>query len=70
MAYLRSQSWISSIVGGCETLAQLQQNLNLFRGAKLTAEQAEEVERSLPVAPDNLLNPSKWKVAHEQPALR
>lgn len=70
LAYLRSQSWISSIVVGCETLEQIQHNLNLFRGPKLTVEQAEEVERSLQVAPESLLNPSMWRVAHEQPALR
>jgi spore coat polysaccharide biosynthesis protein SpsF (cytidylyltransferase family)/aryl-alcohol dehydrogenase-like predicted oxidoreductase len=70
LTYLRSQSWISSIVVGCETLAQLQHNLNLFRGPKLTTEQSEEVERALPVAPDDLLNPAKWKVPHEQPAVQ
>jgi aryl-alcohol dehydrogenase-like predicted oxidoreductase len=70
LAYLRSQSWISSIVVGCETLAQLQHDLNLFRGPKLTTEQSEEVERALPLAPDDLLNPAKWKVPHEQPTVQ
>jgi spore coat polysaccharide biosynthesis protein SpsF len=69
VAYLRSQSWISSVVVGCETLGQLQNNLELFLRPKLTAEQTEEVERSLPRAPEDLLNPAKWKAPHEQPAL-
>jgi aryl-alcohol dehydrogenase-like predicted oxidoreductase len=68
LAYLRAQSWISSIVVGCETLAQLRDNLDFMRGPRLTAEQSEEVEHSLPMAPDSLLNPTKWIVPHEQPA--
>jgi len=45
-------------------MSQLEQNLKLFRLPKLTSEQCEEIERSLAVAPDELLNPSKWKLAH------
>ena len=63
LAYSRSQSWIASIVVGCETLGQLQHNLELFRLPKLTREQCEVVEHSLPAASEDLLNPSKWKVA-------
>jgi aryl-alcohol dehydrogenase-like predicted oxidoreductase/spore coat polysaccharide biosynthesis protein SpsF (cytidylyltransferase family) len=70
VAYLRSQSWISSVVIGCETIGQLGQNLEQFRRPKLTVEQADEVERSLPRATEDLLNPAKWKVPHEQPAVR
>jgi spore coat polysaccharide biosynthesis protein SpsF len=63
LAYSRAEAWISSIVVGCETLVQLQHNLELFRRPKLTREQCEVVEHSLPAAPEDLLNPSKWKVA-------
>jgi spore coat polysaccharide biosynthesis protein SpsF len=70
IAYLRSQSWIASVVVGCETLGQLRHNLELFRKPRLALEQAEEVERTLPRAPEELLNPAKWKVPHEQPVLR
>jgi spore coat polysaccharide biosynthesis protein SpsF (cytidylyltransferase family)/aryl-alcohol dehydrogenase-like predicted oxidoreductase len=70
LAYLRGQPWITSIVVGCDTLAQLHGNLECFRSPRLTAEQCAEVEWSLPRAPDSLLNPVKWKIQHEQPALR
>jgi len=64
LAYVRSQAWVTSLVVGCETRSQLEQNLGLFRLPELTAEQCQEVERSLPLAPDELLNPSKWNLAH------
>jgi spore coat polysaccharide biosynthesis protein SpsF len=64
LAYVRSQAWVTSLVVGCETMSQLEQNLRLFRLPKLTSEQCEEIERSLAVAPDELLNPSKWNLAH------
>jgi aryl-alcohol dehydrogenase-like predicted oxidoreductase/spore coat polysaccharide biosynthesis protein SpsF (cytidylyltransferase family) len=64
LAYVRSQAWVTSLVVGCDTMSQLEQNLKLFRLPKLTSEQCEEIERSLAVAPDELLNPSKWKLAH------
>jgi aryl-alcohol dehydrogenase-like predicted oxidoreductase len=64
LAYVRAQSWITSLVVGCETTSQLKENLKLFRLPALTLEQCDEIEHSLPVAPDDLLNPAKWKPAH------
>jgi len=64
LAYVRSLPWVTSVVVGCETMSQLEQNLEFFRLPNLTAEQCEEIESSLPVAPDDLLNPSRWKLAH------
>jgi aryl-alcohol dehydrogenase-like predicted oxidoreductase/spore coat polysaccharide biosynthesis protein SpsF (cytidylyltransferase family) len=68
LAYVRSQSWITSAVVGCETLEQVKENLRLFCQPKLTAEQCAELESSLPRAPEGLLNPSQWKLVHEQSA--
>jgi aryl-alcohol dehydrogenase-like predicted oxidoreductase len=62
-AYIRSLPWITSVVVGCETLTQLQQNLDHFLRPKLTDEQCEELERVFPRAPEALLNPSKWTAA-------
>jgi spore coat polysaccharide biosynthesis protein SpsF (cytidylyltransferase family)/aryl-alcohol dehydrogenase-like predicted oxidoreductase len=67
-AYVRSQSWITSVVVGCETLEQLNENLRLFCLPKLSAAQCAELESSLPRAPENLLNPSQWKLVHEPSA--
>jgi spore coat polysaccharide biosynthesis protein SpsF (cytidylyltransferase family)/aryl-alcohol dehydrogenase-like predicted oxidoreductase len=64
LAYVRSQTWVTSLVVGCETMAQLEHNLRLFRLPKLTSEECEEIERSLSAAPADLLNPSKWNLAH------
>jgi aryl-alcohol dehydrogenase-like predicted oxidoreductase/spore coat polysaccharide biosynthesis protein SpsF (cytidylyltransferase family) len=68
LAYVRSQPWITSVVVGCETLEQVNENLTLFCRPKLTAEQCAELEDSLPRAPEDLLNPSQWKLVHEQSA--
>jgi spore coat polysaccharide biosynthesis protein SpsF len=64
LSYVRSQPWVTSLVVGCETRRQLQENLRLFTLPKLTDEQCEEIERTIAVAPDELLNPSKWKIVH------
>jgi aryl-alcohol dehydrogenase-like predicted oxidoreductase/spore coat polysaccharide biosynthesis protein SpsF (cytidylyltransferase family) len=64
LAYVRSLSWVTSLVVGCETMSQLEQNLKSFRLPELTSEQCGEVEQYLSVAPDDLLNPSKWNRAH------
>ena len=61
LAYLRAKQWITSIVGGCETMEQLEHTVSLFGYPPLTEEQCEQVERSLPRAPIKLLNPSQWK---------
>jgi spore coat polysaccharide biosynthesis protein SpsF (cytidylyltransferase family)/aryl-alcohol dehydrogenase-like predicted oxidoreductase len=68
LAYVRSQPWITSTVVGCETLEQVKENLRLFCQPKLTAEQCAELESWLPRAPEGLLNPSQWKLVHEQSA--
>jgi aryl-alcohol dehydrogenase-like predicted oxidoreductase/spore coat polysaccharide biosynthesis protein SpsF (cytidylyltransferase family) len=64
LAYVRSQSWVTSLVVGCETASQLDENLRLFTLPKLTDEQCEEIEQTLAVVPDDLLNPSKWNRVH------
>ncbi|MBZ5614770.1 MAG: aldo/keto reductase [Acidobacteriia bacterium] len=69
LAYVRSQPWITSVVVGCETRPQLQEDLDLFRLPKLSEEQCHELERGLPVAPEVLLNPSQWSHRHERTAV-
>jgi spore coat polysaccharide biosynthesis protein SpsF len=66
LAYVRSQSWVTATVVGCETFEQLEENLRLFRLPHLTPEQCAELEESLPVAPEELLDASRWKLVHEQ----
>lgn len=68
LAYVRSLSWVTSVVVGCETMNQLEQNLRLTRTSKLSAEQCERLRQELPRAAEELLNPAKWKKAHEHSA--
>jgi spore coat polysaccharide biosynthesis protein SpsF len=68
LAYVRSQPWITSVVVGCETLDQVNDNLRLFCLPKLSAEQCMQLERSLPRAPESLLIPSRWNLVHEPSA--
>ncbi len=68
LAYVRSLPWISSVVVGCETLDQLQQNLQLFARPRLSSEEIQELEHALPKAPEELLNPTKWKLFERKAA--
>ncbi len=70
LAYVRSLSWVASVVVGCETMEQLEQNLRLFRTAELSPEQCERLRQEVPRAPESFLNPSKWKILHEHSATR
>jgi aryl-alcohol dehydrogenase-like predicted oxidoreductase len=63
MAYLRAQPWITSVLTGCETVAQFEHTVGLFARPCLSKEQCEELETSLPRAPAELLNPSQWQIA-------
>lgn len=60
LAYVRAQTWMTSIVVGCETLAQLQQNIRLFQVPKLSEGECARVEDVLAGAGEELLDPSQW----------
>jgi spore coat polysaccharide biosynthesis protein SpsF (cytidylyltransferase family)/aryl-alcohol dehydrogenase-like predicted oxidoreductase len=64
VAYVRSQNWINSLVLGCETMAQLEENLKLFRLPILTCDQCEEINQSFTNVPEEMINPSNWTPAH------
>jgi aryl-alcohol dehydrogenase-like predicted oxidoreductase len=64
VAYVRSQNWVTSLVLGCETMNQLEENLRLFRLPLLTPDQPAEIEHAFSNVPEGLLNPSKWKPVH------
>jgi len=70
LAYVRSLAWITSVVVGCETMDQLEENLRLCRTPKLSPEQCEHLRQAMPRAPKEFLNPAKWKTTHEHPATR
>jgi len=70
LAYVRSAPWVTSAVVGCETMKQLDENLRLFATRSLSLSQCEQLRQGLPHPPEMLLNPSKWKTAHEHSAVR
>jgi spore coat polysaccharide biosynthesis protein SpsF len=61
LAYVRSLPWIASVVVGCETIRQLDDNVRLFMQPKLSLDQCAELEATMPRAPEALLNPSMWE---------
>jgi aryl-alcohol dehydrogenase-like predicted oxidoreductase len=65
LAYLRSLSWITGVVIGCETFQQLEANLNLFSQSKLLPGQILETEQTFQDVPEELLNPSRWSAEFE-----
>jgi spore coat polysaccharide biosynthesis protein SpsF len=60
LAFVRAQDWIDGVVIGCETMAQLQANLELFRGNALTGDEVAECGRLLPRVSAGLLDPASW----------
>lgn len=60
-AYVRSQSWISSIVLGIDNIQQLKQNVQLYETSLLSHSECELIETTLTGATEELLNPSNWK---------
>jgi spore coat polysaccharide biosynthesis protein SpsF len=70
LAYVRSLPWVTSVVVGCETMGQLEENLRLFRTPELTSEQCGRLRREIPQAPEGFLNPAKWKTIHEASTAR
>ena len=60
IAYVRSQSWIHSLVIGAETEAQLIKNVEYVNRKPLTDEQRELCDARLPGGPEHLVNPAKW----------
>jgi len=65
LAYVRALDWIDALVIGCDTVHQMESNLELFSNPPLSREQCDELESELPKAPEFLLNPSKWSISHE-----
>jgi len=61
-AYVRSQSWICSVVVGCETEEQLDHNLEIFCKEKLSEKCCDQLKDAFSGVPASLLNPSNWRI--------
>jgi aryl-alcohol dehydrogenase-like predicted oxidoreductase len=63
LAYVAALPWITSIVIGTETVAQLRANLALITRPPLTTVQVERVHQAFGALPDRLLDPARWTEA-------
>lgn len=63
LAYVRAQDWIDGVVVGMESLQQLALNLALFKRPALTQSEIVEVDGTLPLTSERLLNPALWAKA-------
>lgn len=60
IAFAGAQNWIDGIVVGCETIEQLQTNLELFDRKSLTEDELAICDQLLPWVSDALLDPTRW----------
>lgn len=60
IAYARAQPWITEVLIGAETRAQLAELVELASLAPLTLEEVQRVDKVLPRVPLDLLLPSNW----------
>jgi spore coat polysaccharide biosynthesis protein SpsF len=60
LAWAQAQEWSDGIVVGADNLAQLEQNLALFRKPPLTAEQLALIDASRPAIALETLDPARW----------
>lgn len=60
LAYANAQSWISSIIIGCQDEMELVENKELFNEPKLLPSECEALQLALPQLPESFLNPSLW----------
>lgn len=60
LAWAQAQPWIDGIVVGTDNMAQLEQNLSLFRNPPLTQAQLALIDESRPALASNTLDPAHW----------
>lgn len=63
LAYVLGQPWVTSVVVGAETPAQVVDTATLARRPPLTTAEQELVRARLPEAPLDLIDPSRWMSA-------
>lgn len=65
--FVLSLDGVDCLVMGLETIAQLQKNIKLFAQGPLKAELRDEILKSVPQLPDQILMPSLWPSRHLPP---
>jgi spore coat polysaccharide biosynthesis protein SpsF len=65
VAYVLGHAFVTSVVIGAETPSQVRENAELVRLPPLAAAEIELVHLRLPPGPPDLVDPSRWSIAHE-----
>lgn len=60
LRYVKSFNWIDGVVVGVETIEQLNENINIFKGLNFSREKIEELLSSRPKLSESTLNPVRW----------
>jgi spore coat polysaccharide biosynthesis protein SpsF (cytidylyltransferase family)/aryl-alcohol dehydrogenase-like predicted oxidoreductase len=61
LAYVLALPWVTSLVVGVESVAQLRLNLRYVRLPKLSPNEMDVVAKTIPTLPMELLNPAFWR---------
>ncbi len=64
VAYVRSLPWVTSLVMGMESTAQLEDNLALVQRPVLTLDERSRLDAELPRVSERVLDPSQWRYVH------
>ena len=61
MRFILCNPAITSVLTGVDSLDQLKQNIKLFKKGPLSADILAEINKIVPVFPENLIRPTCWK---------
>ena len=61
LAYVRGHSFVTSVVLGAESEAQVADQADLMARAPLTSQEIETVHEHVPAGPAGLVDPSRWR---------
>jgi aryl-alcohol dehydrogenase-like predicted oxidoreductase len=62
MAYVRDLPGVTSLVVGCETKSQVEQNIVCINTPSLSQETVREIQEAFADVPEAVINPMKWTV--------
>lgn len=60
LAYVLAHPWVTSVVVGAETAAQIEETAGLVRQTPLNEDEVALVHARLPAGPPDLVDPSRW----------
>ena len=62
MAYVRDLPGVTSLVVGCETKSQVEQNVACINTPSLSQETVREIQEAFAGVPETVINPMKWAI--------